>query len=397
VNQGKVLKSKISHSNSHAEQPEKIRVCFFSTVQLQYDVRLFYRECRSLVKAGYDVHLVVPCEKSELRDGVQFHAIKQLRSRMVRMIVMPWVAMRKALQTDAAIYHFHDPELLFVGFFMRWVFLKRVVFDMRESTARQILNKEWLPRCLRRFVSLCYSLIEHICLKGVAVIVANDMSMTEHKGAYLVRNFPEIDEELIGNAAKMKERMQHPLLIYVGGVWDSRGAFIYVDLIHALIEMGHDIRMMIIGDDFGFTFDKLNEKIKKLGLQEKIQVTGRMEYREAMKYVCQAVIGLAILKPMPNYTFCLAGKMVEYMMCGTPVLCSRFEHWRPYVEDERTGMMVDPNNIDEIVKVCERMLIDPDELAAMGKRGMETVRTKYNWDTEFKVLLRCYEDLLKKG
>jgi glycosyltransferase involved in cell wall biosynthesis len=100
---------------------------------------------------------------------------------------------------------------------------------------------------------------------------------------------------------------------------------------------------------------------------------------------------------MPNYTFCLAGKMVEYMMCGTPVLCSRFEHWRPYVEDERTGMMVDPNNIDEIVKVCERMLIDPDELAAMGKRGMETVRTKYNWDTEFKVLLRCYEDLLKKG
>jgi glycosyltransferase involved in cell wall biosynthesis len=84
------------------------------------------------------------------------------------------------------------------------------------------------------------------------------------------------------------------------------------------------------------------------------------------------------------------------MMCGTPVLCSNFDHWRPYVEGERTGMMADPNNIDEVVKVCEQMLGDPDELVAMGKRGIEAVRTKYNWDTEFRVLRQCYEDLLKE-
>ncbi len=83
-------------------------------------------------------------------------------------------------------------------------------------------------------------------------------------------------------------------------------------------------------------------------------------------------------------------------MLGTPVLASNFDVWQPYVEGERTGLMVDPNNIDQVVKVCERMLSDPDELAAMGKRGMEVVRTKYNWDTEFKVLLQCYDDLLKK-
>jgi glycosyltransferase involved in cell wall biosynthesis len=59
-------------------------------------------------------------------------------------------------------------------------------------------------------------------------------------------------------------------------------------------------------------------------------------------------------------------------------------------------MMAEPNNIDEVVKVCEQMLSNPDELAAMGKRGMELVRTKYNWSREFEVLLRCYSDLLKK-
>jgi len=57
---------------------------------------------------------------------------------------------------------------------------------------------------------------------------------------------------------------------------------------------------------------------------------------------------------------------------------------------------VDPGNMDEIINVCEQMLSNPDELAAMGKRGMEVVRTKYNWDMEFNELLRCYDDLLKR-
>jgi glycosyltransferase involved in cell wall biosynthesis len=60
-------------------------------------------------------------------------------------------------------------------------------------------------------------------------------------------------------------------------------------------------------------------------------------------------------------------------------------------------MMVDPNNIDEVVKVCEQMLSDPDELAAMGKRGIEAVRSKYNWSSEFQELLRCYRDLLNSN
>ena len=387
------MKSRVSDLSS---QIKKTRVCLFSTVQPPDDVRLFHRECKSLVASGYDVHLVVPCEGPALRDGVQFHAIHRPRSRLVRMTVMPWVAMRRALATNAAIYHFHDPELLFAGFVMRWFLSKKLVFDMRESTARQIMTKEWLPKCLRKIASLFYRVIENICLRGIAVIVANDKSKEENEPCYLVRNFPKVDEELMANAMGMDKRLEQPLLVYVGGVAKIRGALLYVELAKRLLQRGYSFEMMIIGayeDNFG---RHLKAKVRQLNLQDRVTVTGRMDYREAMKITSRAVIGLSILEPIPNFNFCLAGKIVEYMMCGTPVLCSRFGHWRAYVEDEGTGMMADPTNIDEVVKVCERMLSNPDELAAMGKRGIEVVRTKYNWDTEFKVLLRCYEDLLKK-
>jgi hypothetical protein len=46
--------------------------------------------------------------------------------------------------------------------------------------------------------------------------------------------------------------------------------------------------------------------------------------------------------------------------------------------------MVDPSNIDEIVSVCEQMLMNPKELAAVGKRRIEAVRSQCNWSTESK-------------
>jgi len=374
----------------------KIKVCFFTTVQQPNNVRLFHRECRSLVKAGFDVHLVVPCESSQLKEGVQIHAIRRSRNRFLRMTLMPWIAMRKALRTNAQIYHFHDPELLIIGFLMRWVFFKKVVFDMRESTARQLKSKGYLPHWSRSMISFCYRIIETISLKGIALIVANDRSTEEYKNCYLVRNFPETDKRLMANALDMKKRLEKPLLVYVGGVWKSRGALLYIELARQLVEKGNNFHLMIIGqyeEQFG---QKLKAKIRNLNLQDKITLTGFIDYQDAMKLVSQAVIGLAILEPTPNYTFCLAGKMLEYMMCGTPVLCSNFEHWRPYIEGEKTGIMVDPDNMEQIVSACQNMLDNPDELAAMSKRSMKAVRSKYNWEKEFKNLLKCYDDLLKK-
>ena len=35
----------------------KAKICHISTVHKPFDTRIFYKECRSLVKEGYDVHL----------------------------------------------------------------------------------------------------------------------------------------------------------------------------------------------------------------------------------------------------------------------------------------------------------------------------------------------------
>jgi glycosyltransferase involved in cell wall biosynthesis len=90
----------------------------------------------------------------------------------------------------------------------------------------------------------------------------------------------------------------------------------------------------------------------------------------------------------------LATKIVEYMMVGTPVLASNFDAWRPFVEGERVGRMADPQDMDDILDACERMLDDMESLETMSRNGQAAVADKYNWDREFEKLQGAYERCL---
>lgn len=374
-------------------------VCHITTIHPFYnDSRIFYRQCRSLVKAGYETHLVIPFEMETVKDGVHIHPCPRLRNRLLHMLITPWIAMRRALKTHASIYHYHDPELMFMGFVLRFIYRKKVVFDIHESVHRHILSKDYLPRFTRRLMSFCYVLFEKFFTIGQSLIIANENCLSDYSSnAYLVQNYPMIKEEASADADNNKINNQPPLLVYVGAVNEIRGAGLYVELAGKLVENGCDFRMKLIGpyQDSEEEKEKLKSRIEALQLQDKVELTGRMEWSEAMGIVSQATIGLCLLLPEPNFTTCLATKILEYMMCGIPVLASNFDHWAKYLQGENSGKMVDPENLDQVTDTCLKMLADPQQLEQMGKRGRAAVRQKYNWDTEFNELLRCYDNLLR--
>jgi glycosyltransferase involved in cell wall biosynthesis len=284
-----------------------------------------------------------------------------------------------------------------MGFILRWIFGKKVIFDIHESVTRQVISKPWLPEWSRKPIAILYKFIEKMFIPGQALVLASQHSTSDYPPtSYLVRNYPLIGEDLLRLLNEHKRHTDVPILVYVGSVARIRGAMVYVELAGKLAEHGHDFRMEIIGqydEKFG---RELRAKIEELRLQEKVLLRGRLDWMDAMGFVSQATIGMCLLLPVPNYKESLATKILEYMMLGTPVLASDFDCWRNFVEGERAGMMADPTKIDKVVGVCEEMLSMPDELAAMGKRGMEAVRSKYNWSTEFKELLRCYNNLVSK-
>lgn len=358
------------------------------------DVRIFIRECCCLAKAGYDVHLVISADRPSVKHGVQIHPLKRPRSRLLRMLWMPWVALRTALKTKADIYHYHDPELLPVGFVLRWILRQRVVYDIHESNRRLILSKPYLSPFLARMAAAAFRWCERCLIAGQALIVANKNCLADYpRRAYLVQNFPLLDP-CLKISSRPFDAQELPLLVYVGGVWPTAGSELYVDLAKALAQKGRAFEMQIVGPCTEAHMEHLKHRVAAAGLEGCVHIGGRRDWYEAMELVSRATIGLCLLMPIPNYTTCLATKIVEYMMMGTPVLASNFDAWRELVEGEQVGRMADPTDLDNVLRVCEGMLDDRAQLSAMSQRAIEAVRSKYNWQTEFEQLLVCYQQLM---
>ncbi len=369
------------------------RVCHISTVHCPDDVRVFRRECCSLAQAGYDVHLVIGTSREEVKEGVHMHPLRVPRHRFLRMVLGPWLALYIALQTRSRLYHYHDPELIAMGFVLRWVLGKSVIFDVHECVWRQLESKPYLPAWAGRPLGLLYRCAERLLTIGQVIIVANAHNERDDSKVTLVQNFPIRLPDIV-SAPRTFNNAGRPSLVYLGNLSAIRGAHVYVELAHQLKLRGRSFHMVLIGEHPMLFRHELCARLQTLGLEADVEITGRMEWSAAMQRVSKATIGLCLLQPVPNYTTCLATKILEYMMVGTPVLASRFDCWKPFVEGERVGVMADPTDMGDVLQACERMLDDMESLEAMSQRGQTAVQEKYHWEGEFKKLQSVYERVL---
>jgi len=123
------------------------KVTILSSVHIALDNRVFYREARSLERAGYDVTLIAVHPRDEVKDGVRIIGLPRVR-RWLRPLL--WLRLlRLALRTHADVYHFHDPELLLVTPCLRLLTGKPTIYDIHEVYADFIRVKDYMPAWLR--------------------------------------------------------------------------------------------------------------------------------------------------------------------------------------------------------------------------------------------------------
>src|SRR5664280_1729700 len=152
-----------------------IKVCILTTVHSPFDIRIFQKEAKSLVKAKYDVTIIAQHDKEEIIDGVNIINLQKPRNRITRMTKTVLSAYRKALQIDADIYHFHDPELIPIGLLLKKRG-KHVIYDVHEDYYEDIKLKRWLPDYFRTLVAVIFKKYELFASRKFdAIITATEM------------------------------------------------------------------------------------------------------------------------------------------------------------------------------------------------------------------------------
>jgi len=364
------------------------KVCILTTVHQPFDTRIFHKEAKSLVEAGYNVTLIAQHSKNEIVDGVKIIALPKSRNRFMRIFGLTWRVFYLGLCQRADIYHFHDPELIFIGVLLK-LLGKKVIYDVHEDVPKQIMNKNWLGnKQIRMFVAFIMNIVEQIggLLFNKIVVATPDIAkrFPENK-TVILRNFPIL--ELIDNTVPANCKKNKPIIIYAGGLTKVRGI---KEIVQAMeyISVGERAELWLLGK---WESKKFRYECENLKGYDNTKYLGFISLNEVFQYMKIADIGLCLLHPIKNYITGLPVKAFEYMACSLPIIMSDFYYWQEIFGE--CALFAKPYDPKDIADKILYLLDNPDIIKKMRKKGRKLVIDKYSWEMESKKLLDIYKTL----
>lgn len=366
------------------------KVVHLTSVHSAFDTRIFHKECKTLASAGREVVLIAPHDREEVVGGTRIRPVRPPRSRWQRLRDTVPRVYRAALQEDADIYHFHDPELIPVGRLLKR-HGKPVIYDVHEDYETSIRQKRYLPRWSRALLSTIWGTFELASTRPFDIVLAERYYRQRFPRGTVVLNYPSLQTL----PDPPDEALPPPRLLYTGTLSEDRGA-----LLHArLVTLVPGVEVHVVGR----CADRLKERMAAAAGHESERLhldvsEAGVPYSEiAGCYAERWLAGLALFPPTPHYVQKELTKFFEYMGAGIPILCSDFPVWRELVEGTGCGLCVDPENPAAIAEAVTWLRDHPAEARAMGRRGRQAVVEQYNWDTQARKLLAFYDALLHRS
>lgn len=370
------------------------KICHISTVHRENDNRILFKQCSSIRKAGYDVSLIITSDRSKKVNGVDIVPLVKRNGRIERVIYRTREAYKKALELDADIYHFHDPELIPIGKKLTKMG-KKVIYDVHEDVPKQIMAKSYLgPRWVKKIISSIFNKYEKYQSRSFSGIVTilDELKyefQKYNKNVISVKNYAIKDVIDECNPIEDKVNRDDFIVLYIGAITEIRGI---KEMIRATESFNGNVKLWLAGQ---WESDELRNECESLKGYNNTVYFGEFKAEDLYRYVKAADVGLSVLHPTPNYKKAIPTKVIEYMACELPVILSDFPFWEELFGD--IGIYVDPLDIQEISKAIELYMSNRDEIKKKGKMNRENYINNFCWDSEEKKLLELYNYLLQKS
>tara|TARA_Y100000741_G_scaffold364391_1_gene355270 strand:- start:65 stop:1258 length:1194 start_codon:yes stop_codon:yes gene_type:complete len=209
----------------------------------------------------------------------------------------------------------------------------------------------------------------------------------------IIRNGVNLETLVSKQNFREKYQIDSKFILFVGRFSKSKGI---ETLIHSFNIMKNenriaDTKLVIMGVDFGFE-KEMEKLIKKFNLSDRILVIKNppredviSAYGESEFLVLPSQWELSPLVPLESFAF------------KKPVISTR-SHGIPFtVKDDKTGILVEPENPQELSKAIIKLLLDDELREQLGMSGYEFVHEECNCISMAKNSLRLYEQVLQNN
>ncbi len=98
---------------------------------------------------------------------------------------------------------------------------------------------------------------------------------------------------------------------------------------------------------------------------------------------------------VPSHVEPLGNATLEAMALGRPVIGTNIGGIPEMIDNEKTGLLVQPKKPDELAKALERLIRSSPERATFGDQARQKCEAQFSLETHIKNTLKIYHSTLK--
>lgn len=297
----------------------------------------------------------------------------------------------KAKKIKADVYHVCDMDCILVGYLLKKVAKKRVIYDIGDDYPSYNNYPHFVQSIIRA--------LEGRLSKAYDTMIVLSDTLKKDRVKYN-RNIhvmyyapdPSFNPENTMETSKIAKYV----LVFEGQISIKKGVVEVLEALELILKELSSVKLLIIGE-----FREEEDRIKILSLierhdlKENVQFKNWMEHTEVPKYINQGDVGIIIFKPWSySYLTGVPNKLIDYMACGKPVVASKnFPEIEMIVKEADCGILAVHDDPKQIADAVLYLLKNDETRIKMGKNGREYVEKKHDWESFKERLLKIYKGL----
>lgn len=352
---------------------------------------------KELSERGHDVTVFTSSDKSfsyeENVDGLEVYRVSPI-GKIYNVPIAPSLLPTLIRKRKPDIVHGHQYPVFFsdvssmISRFLKTPFLLHVhVVAEAKSLLSNLVS------------SVYYRTIGKFPLNHASLIVTPSFA---YKRTILQMNVPEQKIRVIpygidmsrfnpkndGSAFREKYGCEDSKLILSVGRLNYQKGFNYlIEAASEVLQSFPNAKFVIVGG--GEELNSLKDLSTRLGLSETIVLTGAIPTAEMPEAYAAADVFV-----LPSIFESFGITLIEAQACGKPVVATRVGGAPEALQENETGIIVEPRDSEQLAEAITRIMTDEKTARIMGENGRKFVRTRFNLQKNVDEIIDVYEQLV---
>jgi len=222
---------------------------------------------------------------------------------------------------------------------------------------------------------------------AVVAHLVDDLKVIKDK-VILVTSGIDLDKfKVVDQATKMERKkgfgLKEGILVgMVARLSDVKGQDILVEAMPYVLKKNPNVRLVLFGQ--GKLEGLLKEKVKKLLIQDSVVFNPTLSRPSE----CMSALDVFVA---PSRMEGLGLSVMEAQACGLAVIGSRIGGIPSLIEDNKTGLLVEPENVEALADAIIRLVEDAQLAQNLGKAAREYALLNYSSVRMIERTLKVYE------